>query len=432
MYENQEYMNSSEQLVAFLDGELSQEESTNLFYELAQNSELQDEMRQYVQLRNSLRNSKVIAPPHLKENILKSTGLKEGPFSGLIDMSGRASAMLIALFYNRISLSVMVITMLSLGYIFYINNSGITIEEKAGQMKPENTLAKSKIPVSESYEIGSFDENNREIASNNLDMNGKSNAGNSNKNNKVAKLSGISSRNSNFINSNISDNSTNSMTDLAVSNLDDNIDVNQNYSKVDFSEYNNNFEMFDFKNGISKRKHFTAESMTWSHIMENTSIYFRKFMANSYPNFNLGNESNPLINDIVFGIRYNLNPNHSVGIALGFENFRMTFDKEIDGIVYGYNQVWNGQWLALSYQYTMDEIGNSGFSPEFNALIGSTIVGPIMKGGVGANYSITESFYLNAGIELGMLLYNENQAGIGGKWFNTNKIGYSIGFGIGL
>jgi hypothetical protein len=110
----------------------------------------------------------------------------------------------------------------------------------------------------------------------------------------------------------------------------------------------------------------------------------------------------------------------------------MTFDKEVDDIIYRYNQSWNGGWLAVTYQYNLGEIAESGFRTEFNLLAGSTVVGPIIKTGLGMNYSITENLYINFGVEGGMLIYNEKQADGGRLWFTTEKLGYSFGFGIGL
>ena len=47
-----EFLSASEQLTSFLDGELDSTETSSLFYELAQNPELQEEMKDLILIRN--------------------------------------------------------------------------------------------------------------------------------------------------------------------------------------------------------------------------------------------------------------------------------------------------------------------------------------------------------------------------------------------
>ncbi len=429
MYSTNEFMSSSERLVSFLDGELGQEETGTLFYDLAQNPDLQDEMRQYVQLRNTLRNSKIEPPAYLKSKLLESTGLKEGPVSTFMDVSSKATAMLIAMFFNRTSLSVLLLSFMSIGAILMLNNS--TDEPAATNLKNLNTASVNqtvqKVPFTESYS-GSGETANS--------SSGLTEEGNSTGNSKNGTYSSIESKKVKRFNRGNSSNFSSSTEQQSFSQNSpaENLISENEQVWYDISPSRLNSDHIDFGN-ISNhfnKQRITAVSNFLSVIMDNSTIYFKKFGAASYPNFNLANESNPLMNNLSIGIKYSISTDHSIGLAGGIENFLMTFDKEVDDIIYRYNQSWNGGWLAVTYQYNLGEIAESGFRTEFNLLAGSTVVGPIFKTGLGVNYSITENLYINFGVEGGMLIYNEKQADGGRLWFTTEKVGYSFGFGIGL
>ena len=68
-----ENMNASELLTAFLDGELDASESQHLFYQLANDPELQDEMQELIAMKSAFKDSKVQPPPALKQNVMKNT-----------------------------------------------------------------------------------------------------------------------------------------------------------------------------------------------------------------------------------------------------------------------------------------------------------------------------------------------------------------------
>lgn len=423
MYDSTGFMSSSERLVAFLDGELSQEHTSTLFYELAQNSELQDEMRQYVQLRNTLRNSQVTPPPHLKNNILKSTGLAVGPLAALRNNGTKAATMLMALLYNRASLAVLALLLLSVATVFYLNQR---IDEQNGDLV-DMPISKSAdyqqsvgvaVPVSES--VNDLSKNANSSASSRTGLY------NARANNKLV--------NNNFV-------PTENTTKTRVGDeLNSNILGESNEFRNNEIAINNTIEMsklsFGFPIGVKShpavRQSVYSKNSPLNLIMQNTSFYIKQFSAQSYPNISLANENNPLLNNISIGLKYNMGDNHSIGLAGGMENFLMTFDKESDGILYRYDQSWNGYWLALTYHYSLGEIGNTSVYPELSFIGGTTVVGPIFRGNASANYFVSDSFYLNIGIEAGALLYREKQSNSSNKWFSTEKVGLIVGFGIGL
>jgi len=429
MFDANDYMSSSEKLVAFLDGELPQEDTTTLFYELAQNADLQDEMRQFVHLRNNLRNTQVVPLPHLKNNILKNIGLKEGPVTTFLDASSKTAALLVALFYNKTSLSIILVAMLSVGAILILNNATDNNDfAKAPLQSQELSVAiNAGIPVTES---SIADDMNKPVTS-------KMSKGNANTTSGV--LSKMKSQSNGLAMNSRTSNAANSSGINTLTN--DVINTNNTYDggtnlvlPTVFPSGINNFNIpFGVNIQSPNRRRMVADNDLLAGIMQNTTIYINRLDARSYPDFSLPGENNPLFNDLRIGIRYKFADNHSIGLAGGLENFLMTFDKEeADGIIYRYDQSWNGWWIGLTYHYNFGELLNTGLYPELNVLAGSTPVGPLFRGGLGMNYYITEDFYLNLGFEAGTMIFNQNQSSGNSKWFSTEKLGFTIGVGVGL
>ena len=65
----------SELLCAFLDNELDGVETSTLFYSLAQNQELQQELRQLISVRSALHGSLLEPPAYLASRVMAATGL---------------------------------------------------------------------------------------------------------------------------------------------------------------------------------------------------------------------------------------------------------------------------------------------------------------------------------------------------------------------
>lgn len=425
MYDSTDYMSSSEKLVSFLDGELSQEQISTLFYELAQNQELQDEMKHYVHLKNSLRNSQVAPPHYLKKNVLKATGLVDGPIAFITDKGAKTAALLAAMFYNRTSMSVLALALLSLATIFYLNRN--EIDDKSTQSSlanvtnktDANSVLKSKIPVTSSYSTIEDDSQVNNLA-NEIGRNmpiSKSNSLSAKSNVPFSDLSNVASFDPNS-------------NDFASSDNYDRVLNADEYFKISESSFNTNIPI-EFKSVKPSWMGIYSLRNTFDNLISNTSFYFRRFGAQSYPNFNLTDESSPIFNNISAGFKYRLDENHSFGVAGGMENFLMSFNRESDGIVYRYDQSWNGMWLGFTYHYTFNELGNGVF-PELSFLLGSTATGPIVRGTLGLNYFITDRFYLSAGGEIGSLIYSEKDASGSKNWYSTEKLGYTFGFGVGF
>lgn len=425
MYLENEFMNSREQLVAFLDGELPAEDTSTLFYELANNPELQEEMRQYVLLRNTLRNSQLKAPDALRINILKNTGLYKSPLTSFFDSSAKIATMLLALFFNKTTFSVILVMLLGATTFFILNNNENpnSIISKSNNGKSE-IVNNSKIPISSSAIIN---ENN------NIVDNNKSNLFTDRSSDKNTKT--YISKNSNNHLNNISSNLQNSNIS---SDLSNNVDIDNNMNNiiihiVDNANFiNQNYFLLSKDNKVKFLKINYIDNDIFSDIMKNAEIRIKKYSLMSSNDFQLKNENNPIINDISLELKYNFDSKNSLGIVYGLENFRMIFDKDIDGVIFRYNQSWDASWLALNYHYNIGDLLNTGIMPEINLLAGATTVGPLFRAGLGLNYYINDNLYINTGFESALLVFKESQANNNSKWFSLNKYGWNIGFGVGF
>jgi hypothetical protein len=168
-------------------------------------------------------------------------------------------------------------------------------------------------------------------------------------------------------------------------------------------------------------------------FLSNISLSFKKIGGiSSFPNFDLANGNDPMLNNFSVGVNYKIGKNHYVGISYGQENFLMRFDQQEGEIIYDYKQSYNSTWFAGTYKYVFSEIANSGIIPEINVLLGASGVGPLGKAGGGVAYMISDNLMINVGVDYSAMLYPTRGDWKNGKWFSTHKFGYSIGIGASL
>jgi hypothetical protein len=417
MYEN-EFMNPSERLTAFLDGELTQEEAGTLFYELAQNSELQDEMRQLVTIRNTFRNSMLVPPDILKSKIFKRAGFADNAMSGL----SKTAAVLAGLFYSRSAVTaVAVVTLGILSYIMISTNLGINEPEKGITMK----TASLKIPVSSSTEKTDAVYNNH---SKTVSENGIEKAVIVSKNKFTVNRNDKTGR---FFKTENEKTNNNSDLVLASKDKDNTKDTQNQINDITNSMMVNNDGLFV---NLSKfnNKLFNSNPFDLHRLLERVNFELRTFYGNSTPNFNLSKDNVSLLNNFSLGVTYTLNDHNTIGVAFGFENFLMSFDKYDGDILYTYRQSYNSEWLAATYQYSWDEIESTNIRPQINVLVGGTKVGPVLKIGTGVSWYLTDNFALMLGFESGWLIYPNKSDWIQGEWFSTNKKGVLVGLKVGF
>lgn len=405
-----EFLKPDEKLTAFIDGELSKEELGTLFYELAQNPDMQEELNQLMLIKNTFRNKQIAAPDFLKEKILAKVGLATPTLFERI-LSPAFYSAIFAGSWLRIASASSVI--LLIGLVMFSKYSGMDSDAELRQILLTSESSAPQIPVMSSQSVGETIINKSSKTS-------------------IASYNSKSRTNTTIgTYQNIANNLQSDLTkDLAQLPNNENISANQsNFRAIDNSNpYNANYFDFGGTNhfGVVKSQNF--ESL--GRFLSNISVTFKKFGSiSSFPNFDIANGNDPLLNNFSIGVNYKVGKSHYIGITFGQENFLMRFEQQEGEIIYDYMQSYNSTWFAGTYKFVLPEIGNSGVIPEFNALIGSSHVGPLGKLGAGVAYMISDNLMLNFGADYSAMLYPTRGDWKNGKWFSTHKIGYSLGFG---
>ncbi len=395
-------MTTKEKLSAFVDGELQPEDSGNLFYEIASNQELQNELRELILIKNALKNLSVTPPTYLKDNILNRTVYSNNLYTKLI---GTLVLLWNFILGHKLSIASLLILFSGIIYFTFIKNDDIK----------NNHLTEDKINLSQIPEVSSLAINQ---------PNEKINYLNDKKINKQPLKStnpSNSSNNQNIIRSNQYENLMLDKENIKLQN--DNIYL-INKSNYDFS--NANILRF----GKNNDNFFSLNSK--NRFLNKFSFNFRNFDGISYPNFVIENSENTLIKNFSIGLTYHINFNHSIGICIANENFLMEFTRYDNDILYNYKQNVDLFWYGLTYNYLFDELFDTGFRPDVSFIGGINKLGPIIKVGTGLNYYFTDYFSMRLGIEAGTFIFSNGDKTENNKIFSTTKIGYNLGLNIGL
>ena len=395
-----EFLSASEQLTSFLDGELDSTETSSLFYELAQNPELQEEMKDLILIRNSFRNSRKIPPANLKQNILATTGLS----SGVRTAAGLGTAaFFLKSFLRRPYIAGLLGIAAIATTIFFLTDT------------PEVETAKQlNVPVSSSEVVED----------------------NSSTDNSMA---GIAEEERSSTNSETSSFATNFKSGKNVSggkdvfvekNSNDLQPARQNVIPLEvyMSPFANRENMVNVPGGAPSMKgvpQIFGEDV--ADFLQHLSLNFRIADGASYPNPDL-NSNSAILNDFAVAIMYNANSNNSFGIEFGRENFLMEFEGFEGELLYRYPQSYNAFVFGLAYQYQFSDFDFvRGVSPYARFFAGGTKIGPVGKVSTGLYYNLTHNVVLNAGAEYGILAYSYTD-----NIFTTQKIGWTVGLSLGF
>ena len=395
-------MTTKEKLSAFVDGELQPEDTGNLFYEIASNQELQNELRELILIKNALKNLSVTPPAYIKNNILNNTVYSDNIFIKIVSS--------LALLWNfilshKLSTASLIIIFSGITYFSLIKNNEIK----------KNNLTENKKELSQIPEISSFAINQPNEITDNL--NDKKLIKHPLKSKNLKNYS----YNQNIINSEHYENLI-----LDKENIDQ-----QNYNF--YSIYPSNYDLLNpniSRFGNSNDHLFNVNSK--NRFLNKFSFNLRNFDGISYPNFVIENSKNTLIKNFSVGLTYHINFNHSIGICIANENFLMEFTRYEGDILYNYKQNVDLFWYGLIYNYMFDELYNTGFRPDVSFVSGLNKLGPIIKIGTGLNYYFTDYFSIRLGLDAGTFIFSNGDKTDNNKIFTTTKIGYNLGLNIGL
>ncbi|MDQ1266828.1 MAG: hypothetical protein QG635_1981 [Bacteroidota bacterium] len=401
-----DYMTSSEKISALLDGELGASDSNTLFFELAQNPELQDEMREMITIR-SLFKAPIMQPPDkLKNNILLGTGL------GL--SAGSALTVATQSIFNQI------IGFIQTHGIFMAISAAIASVSTAlviNTVKPESSdnIGKGSPPVVRSVEKPQvFPELEQ---ANNIQR------------------SAMPAQYRNHIppayNYPSFDNNLGAVLSEAPGEASDNfrnvglIDDMSGFMPGAYSDIMNETGLNPV-HGLNDAEFIMPELRTTPKNYNKYTLQIRKFAGGSIPAGEVAPKSEPGLNNMSIMLNYKLSYKHSVGMELGQENITQQYSGLDGNHPVKYDQTYLAFWFGVDYQYTLDPVANLwDIQPYIKTFIGGTSIGPFSRNMIGLQYVYKDKLTLFTGLEYNILAYQFQNA-----WFNTQKFCITYGFGI--
>lgn len=405
-------LSASELLTAFIDGEIDSSDTQMLFYQLANDPDLQAEMQELMAMRNAFSNTQTqTPPPDLQSKILNSTVYKNS-------ITGKAAYLSAFLSNNyfRIPASVAMIILIGVFSFWLVNDN-------------KNSEAEFlKSDFSEIVNNDDFDNSNdfNNITNDNTDKtNLKSN--NIQDNNRINSEYGYSEFDTN------QNSKSNKSSDNLNKEIQDNNDITFNIRDINLARASFD-NVFPPEKSVNRKDYINFYNLGKgiNKFLDNVSFSFKKQSLISNPNPKIESYENPLLNDFSLNLNYHINDNNLLGVEIGREYFPMLFKgTEISGnreLEFEYPLAYNATWIGLSYTYYFSDASYSGsFSPYTGITLGGTSVGPLAKVSLGANYFINENIGIFAGLKYGSLFYSHQN-----NIFITSKYGIDYGLIIKL
>ncbi len=393
-------MTSSEKIVAMIDGEIQSEETTTLFYELAQNSELQDELREHLAMRQFFVNKQTIPPEYLKHKLLAATGL--GSFFSLATAkmaSSTIGSLGLAALKSKLMMILSSAIVGSLLTFYFTNNYGID----------EFSTTQTPIPIIHSFEI--YEPAQVEQHEENIGNSTVQNRQRTTKVNFISDNTNASNDNNNDLPVPIEENHLPSIMEIENSRIYTQ-DIQYSYNDLDNQDILSGIEVYNFEQYMNPQ------------FLEQFSLHIRGFTTRSIPELNIPPLDSPVMNNIALGLFYKFNKNMLVGIEVGQENFMQDYYKyEFGDIRKGIKQNYTAFWTGLSLQYNIIELDDiQNFYPFTRVFAGGTNVGPLLRGMIGLQFDFEDSFSIFTGIETTSLIYRYS-----GNTFSTHKLGLTFG-----
>ncbi len=392
----------------FLDGELSADETRELFNHIADNPELQEELKTSMAVRNMF-HQELIPPPkqariflYSKLNLQKTAVI----LSFLISIATQFRKILLN---PALGATLVGVGIFLLGYFSseYLKSHNYIASKKSNQTNSIVEQVDQKIPIVSSKEVINNHINSEVINKPIVSF----------KNSKL-----LSSKVSNSLN--LSQTSTNLPNTLTTINQEENSTSepnNQDFERKVISTFYARQDK-NLSNNIPKGN-FPEINYLISSFLDKMSITITKSNNNSNVKTNLEPLSNPMLNDYSLAIAYNFNEKNALAIEFGQENYAQRFSGIINQSNAIINQVYTAQWYGVSYQYNFDKLSPKLLiNPFFKVLTGITKIGPLLKGSLGLSYSVNDKLIINAGLEASTLIYEFQ-----GNRFNTNKYGFFYG-----
>ncbi len=427
-----ENFTSSEKLSILLDGELKREESGTLFYELANDSELQEEFHEMVDLKNMFKDTNLTPPTGLHSNIIAGTGLAG-------ESATRPAKSASGFLGSKVSL--VLFSCLTGAFITFLlmNNFGSGIDNIAGANIPaahQGATIRGYSQKSSVQPVGSNINGSSSINNSNNSNNSNNNAINNtiNPDNKPARFASLPS--------DISDTEYNKSgigraanppignpSSRPVSVVSDDIGTASEHLTSIGNSTGTKPRMIvnhrDLSSNAFNTVYVPMEELRQSRIHSDKewAIALRGFTSNTMSDIEIKPLYNPGLNNFSISLMRDLGDNFSFGLEFGQENFIQQFSGEFKGRVANVKQNYLAFWGGAAARYMLDPVDwLDGVQPYGRLFFGSTYLGPLMKEEVGLQYFISKDFAMFFGVELSHLAYFYKD-----KTFFSNKFGTSYG-----
>jgi hypothetical protein len=434
-------LNPSEKISMLLDGELEKAELGNVFLDVAQSEELQDEFVEQLGIRSMMKPTLMTPPSNLHTAIISNIGLSA--------VGGGFFYYLKSLASNRFFIGSVAMGLGFLGsYLLFNNQDSKQFAEKSKIEQSELSAVKNSLSLAQS--TINNDKNllitkSKETDLLNNELN-RLNKQNSLLANKVSKQNEVIEELKNEINSNnkntiMASNSSKEQNELTKSTTDKlKVDENESSQIINSSnketisivkplENNLQNNLIDLKENTSKFQNENIISPNQNSTFQNSTeptrfiLNFRGFSAQSMESEYLEPVTTPALNNVAMGIMYEFSNNFKAGFEFGQENFVQSFsgisDRNTIQIVQNRLTFWGG----LNMVYTMDKISSlANLQPYASLFLGGTDYGYITRQSLGLTLDVNPMISFYSGFEFTTLASSYNNL-----WQSSQKYGMTYG-----
>ncbi len=415
---DKEYLSSSEKLSAFLDGELPQEDTQSLFYEIASDAELQEELRTLVSVKEMTKSSIFMPPPALKSSLDSRLGLSQDKPVAMNNQAEKAAGS--AFFKNRFFLTSMA-AMFSAVVMYFIMLPNAQVEQNPVQFasaKTEVTTTDTKeaaIPVVSSVENDdNYSQSNTNIIrrNNTNNMPVFSESGSYPENRNTVQIMDETQPNNFVSNFPTVNRETRFLNDISLARVDVNLPE----------------PVFQLNNQLAEGPLAFVDQKEHIEILNRFSLEMKYNQGKSYPDLDIPVEAEPIINNVAIGLFYKYNESNSIGIEFGQENYYQRFSFKEGELVKRYEQNWMAFWGGITYNHDFGKLDlGADLYPYYRFLVGGTQIGPMFRTSLGTKIPISNKMYFVWAAEGSYMVYHFQ-----GRSYSSSRLGMSLGFSFGL
>ncbi len=433
---NTEYsLTASEKIMMLLDGELPKSETGTLFYQIAQNDELQDELFGHLKIKNLYIDKEPTPSEDMKRKLFAGIGITSVGMVAGSSYIGQSTNYIGSIFRSPMFLSIASALSGVFITLFAVNHSNQNLQNS--NLNPKNFIPNNKIesPVA-TKKINNNDKLSNEFKKiNNKYPVAKSSEISSMKNisKSINNGNGIQNSFNEFSNFNINETKIDNKNDLTLNNFDlknENIIESKNEilnnSKIENKSYKEIPLVQDKQNQMNEKfiePNKLIDKDKYKYLDSRFALTFRSFSSQNIANYDVPATNPPAINNIAIGILYNTEENLAFGFEFGQENFLQEFKAISNLTEINLQQNRLAFWGGGVLNYKLSPVKSLAYMQPFGSLfLGGTNFGYITKQNVGLQYNISDKFSMVGSFEFTSLFSSYNNI-----WNRSHKYGASYG-----